>query len=83
MPDVPRRDVLRSSELTILLRGWITLQQTAGITDQVIAGALIYELTALLAKAAQHPQSAHAAVEAFAKAMHEQIDTFGVNRQYP
>lgn len=76
-------NVLRAAELTTLLRSWITLRQEHGDQAPQIAGALIYELTALIARASQHPETAHAAIELFSQQMHLQIDQFGVNRMHP
>lgn len=73
-------EAMTAEELTTDLRAWLRARPES---PKVQAGALAYELTALMAFHAQSRAQALALIEQWRHVMLEQIDAFGVGVEHP
>jgi len=72
----------RTDRLSIQFRAWLREQQHTQPTE-VVAGALVYELAALIAREAPNEPTAHRLVDRWAAVMKSQITLFGVGVEHP
>lgn len=81
-PDDPTEaQVLRSAALTDELRAWMRTRRTDN--DMVVAGALAYELAALIARNAGTEANALDLITVWADVMRDQIRALGVETEHP
>lgn len=74
-------DMRQAVDLTADLRAWIRARHAH--PDMVLAGALAYELCALVARNAETESTALALIDAWAGMMRDQIRAFGVEMEHP
>jgi len=71
---------IATAEFTDVLRAWLRARREP---PEVLAGALAYELTALIALHASSQEQAQQLIAWWTGNMHEQIQTLGVGVEHP